>query len=112
VNKITAKVKPPKMILKILLITGEERTHICDVPSEFKLALEFINNMLKNIVAATFRPAGAPFVVPSVPIAAYNTDWIVCIEQSFVAAKEFEEAIREAQERVRRELGFFKPKTS
>lgn len=93
-NYTIYKLKAPKVILKILLITGEERAHIVDVPNDLKLAIKFIEEMLKKIITATFTTAIEPFVVPSTPITAYNAHWIVAIEYSFIGAEEFEDTIK------------------
>ncbi len=99
---MTTEEKVPRMLLKILTATGQEKIHYCTLPAVKDAAISFVSEMIWNIVEATSGMQAASLVVPGKPSIIYNSRWIVGVEYSFIGADTFEESLYEVSERARK----------
>jgi hypothetical protein len=100
---MTTEEKVPRMLLKILTATGQEKIHYCNLPAVKDAAISFVSEMIWNIVEATSGMQTASLVVPGKPSIIYNSRWIVGVEYSFIGAEDaFEDSLYEVSERARK----------
>jgi hypothetical protein len=99
---MTTEEKVPRMLLKILTATGQEKIHYCNLPAVKDAAISFVSEMIWNIVEATSGVQAASLFVPGKPSIIYNSRWIVGVEYSFIGAEAFEESLYEVSERARK----------
>jgi hypothetical protein len=99
---MTTEEKVPKMLLKVLTASGQEKIHYCNLPAAKEAAMSFVSEMIWNIVEATSGKQPASLFVPGKPSTIYNSRWIVGVEYSFIGADAFEEALYEVSERARK----------
>lgn len=91
-----------KIIIKVYLVSGKEKTHTYEAPTSKKELKEFIVNMVGRTAALVRDRVG--FLHFEEPNIFYNANNVEGIELSSIGIKELESLIRKAQT----ETGFIK----
>ena len=99
---MTTEEKVPKMLLKVLSTSGQEKIHYCNLPNVKESAISFVSEIMWNIVEATSGTQQTSLFVPGKPSTIYNPRWIVGVEYSFLGADAFEESLYEVSNRTRK----------
>jgi hypothetical protein len=98
---MTTEEKVPRMLLKVLSASGQEKIHYCNIPPVKESAISFVSEIIWNIVEATSGTQQTSLFVPGKPSTIYNPRWIVGVEYSFIGVDDFEESLYEVSDRAR-----------
>ncbi len=99
---MTTEEKVPRMLLKVLSASGQDKIHYCTLPAGKDAAISFVSEMIWNIVEATSGTQAASLFVPGKPSTIYSSRWIVGVEYSFIGVDDFEDSLYEVSERARK----------